>query len=156
MTIETLNNGVPLLEQRTKINANFADLDNRVSAAQQAADAANSDLVVETAGAAIGGHQPVAYNDAGHLVLANAATPQHALRYAGVTTAAVVVGATVPVQRAGVLEHSGWSWMGWQPVYLSTTGALTQTPPTSGFVMVLGIALTSTRVAIGALPAIFI
>jgi hypothetical protein len=37
MTITALNNGAPLLEQRTKINDNFAELDRRVTAAAEAA-----------------------------------------------------------------------------------------------------------------------
>lgn len=40
MAIQTLNNGATLLEQRTKINENFSDLDTRASAAQSTATAA--------------------------------------------------------------------------------------------------------------------
>jgi hypothetical protein len=38
MTVQTLNNNVSYGEQRTKINANFADLDTRVDGAQTTAD----------------------------------------------------------------------------------------------------------------------
>lgn len=40
MTIQTLNDGAQLLEQRTKINQNFTELDQRTSTAQAAATAA--------------------------------------------------------------------------------------------------------------------
>lgn len=53
MTIQTLNNSVPLLEQRTKINANFTELDSRTTAAAGAASTAQ-DAADAAAGAAAG------------------------------------------------------------------------------------------------------
>lgn len=43
MAIQALNNNVALLEQRTKINSNFSELDTRTTTAQGAADAAQAD-----------------------------------------------------------------------------------------------------------------
>jgi hypothetical protein len=65
----------------------------------------------------------------------------------GITLTAAQAGEPVNVQRLGAIEDSGWNW---EPgrVFLGANGALTQTPPTSGFDVLIGSATSPTRIAL--------
>lgn len=64
----------------------------------------------------------------------------------GVTVSAGGVGSMLTVQLGGVMDDSFWSWVPGQRVYLGTTGGLTQTPANDGFHVLIGTALSATRV----------
>lgn len=114
-------------------------------------------LLTGTAGAALSGHMAVAYDDAGMLVYASAADPEHAFTLAGVTTGAAGSGASVTVQRNDVLTHSGWAWTPGAAVFLGIDGALVQTlAPGSLFLKPIGLALTATRLMLSIQPAMFL
>lgn len=121
------------------------------------AGAAGSAVVQAVAAVALSGHVVVAYNTAGQLVPASADELPHALRVAGITVAAAALGATVVVQQRGVLEHAGWAWAAGQPVFLGLGGALVQTPaPGAVFMMLIGQALTATRLLVNPQPALIL
>lgn len=121
------------------------------------AGAAGSSVVQAIAAVALSGHVVVAYNTAGQLVPASAAELLHALRVAGITVAAAVLGASVAVQQREVLEHAGWAWVPGQPVFLGLGGALVQTPaPGAVFMMLIGQALTATRLLVNPQPALIL
>ncbi|MBB1651700.1 capsid cement protein [Delftia sp. UME58] len=65
----------------------------------------------------------------------------------GITLTAAQAGDPVNVQRLGAIEDSGWNWVPGR-VYLGANGALTQTPPTSGFDVLIGSAASPTRIAL--------
>lgn len=80
---------------------------------------------------------PIDYRDEAHIDL-----------IAGVTiTAAAAPGLPIAVQRAGVLDISG---LGLPPgrVWLGANGALTTNAPTDGFDVLVGYALSSTRLIV--------
>lgn len=51
----------------------------------------------------------------------------------------------IRVRRYGAIEDAGWNWTPESLVFAGPTGTLTQTPPTSGFEVVVGYAPTPTR-----------
>ncbi|MBI3257875.1 MAG: hypothetical protein HYZ54_00085, partial [Ignavibacteriae bacterium] len=61
----------------------------------------------------------------------------------GMTTGAVSIGEAAQVITHGSITESSWNWTVGNPIFLSTNGLLTQTPPTSGFRMIIGIPQTS-------------
>lgn len=63
----------------------------------------------------------------------------------GITLTAAQAGEPVNVQRLGAIEDSGWNWVPGR-VFLGANGALTQTPPTSGFDVLIGSATSPTRI----------
>ncbi|MDX4958022.1 DUF2190 family protein [Delftia acidovorans] len=65
----------------------------------------------------------------------------------GITLTAAQAGEPVNVQRLGAIEDPGWNWVPGR-VYLGANGALTQTPPTSGFDVLIGSATSPTRIAL--------
>ena len=73
------------------------------------------------------------YRDAAHIDL-----------LLGMTLTAADQGQPVNVQQLGAVDDDGWSW---QPgrVWLGADGALTQTPPTDGFDVLIGAAVASGR-----------
>ncbi len=65
----------------------------------------------------------------------------------GITLTAAQAGDPVNVQQLGAIEDGGWNWMPGR-VYLGSEGALTQTPPTSGFDVLIGSATSATRITL--------
>lgn len=65
----------------------------------------------------------------------------------GITLTAADIGTPVNVQRSGVLEDSAWNWnLG--RVWLGANGTLTQTPPLFGFDVLIGYAVSPTRITL--------
>jgi hypothetical protein len=71
----------------------------------------------------------------------------------GITLNAGQLGEPLNVQRSGVLDDAGWSWV-LGPVWLGAAGALTQAPPSDGYHLLLGAAVASTRLLINLQPPI--
>lgn len=79
---------------------------------------------------------PLDYRDAGHVDL-----------LLGITLTAADLGSPVNVQRSGVLDDSNWAWTPGR-VWLGIDGALTQTPPAEGFDVLIGAAVSATRITL--------
>src|SRR5690606_23107372 len=62
----------------------------------------------------------------------------------GLTVTAASMGASINVQRSGAVNNSGWAWTPGR-VYLGAGGALTQTPASDGFDVLIGRAVSATR-----------
>lgn len=75
-------------------------------------------------------------NDAGHIDL-----------LLGLAITAAPSGTATNIQLIGAVDDTGWSWTP-GPVWLGSNGALTQTPPTSGFDVRIGAAVSATRVVL--------
>lgn len=65
----------------------------------------------------------------------------------GVTLTAASLGSPINVQRSGALDDSNWNWTPGR-VWLGIEGALTQTPPADGFDVLLGAAVSATRITL--------
>lgn len=95
-------------------------------------------------GEPVGGHRGVVLDVAGLARYASNTDIAHFGRLAGVTAGAASTGTETMVVRAGVMMEPSWAWAPDAPVFLSAGGLLTQSPPTTGFLQVVGVALSAT------------
>lgn len=99
-----------------------------------------------TAGANLSGHTVVKASGSGALP-ASSALASDAGKVIGITTGAASSGALASVQSSGEIEEPSWSWLP-GPVYFTSSGTLTQTAPTTGFVQQIGIAISPTTLMV--------
>ncbi|MGY2052972.1 hypothetical protein [Methylobacterium sp. JK268] len=112
-----------------------------------------SDLTF-TAPSPLSGHRAVCCRPDGSLAYASADDAASVETYAGVTTGAAAAGAPIAVRSAGELVEPSWSWsVG--AVYLGLAGALVQPEPVTGALLVIGIALSPTRLLLDPEPPIY-
>jgi hypothetical protein len=105
--------------------------------------AAVSIIAAET----ISGHKVVAANGSGLAVLASPASAL-ALSVIGVATGAAQMGAPCTILTTGEMQEPTWAFTPGQ-VWLGANGSLTQTPPSSGFIVCIGVATGPTRLILG-------
>lgn len=101
------------------------------------------------ASAILSGHRAVRVS-AGKVVYADAADLGDANLVLGISRNAAIEDDPVLIQTAGLMTEPSWDWTPDLPIFCGPAGALTQTAPTSGFDLILAIALTSTQIHIGA------
>ena len=101
-------------------------------------------VVSYIAGVALGGHRMVVLDASQQAQYASSATPAHISIVLGMTTGAAIAGAPVQIQTGGEITEPSWSWSLGSPVYLGVNGLLTQTPPSSGFSLVIGFPISAT------------
>lgn len=65
----------------------------------------------------------------------------------GLTLTAATPGAPVNIQRSGPIDDAGWNWAP-GPVWLGADGTLTQTPPADGYDVLIGAAMSATRLTL--------
>lgn len=97
------------------------------------------------AGEALLGHRAVRMGEGQRVFYASASSLEHINSILGITTNAAVADGPVFVQTYGEIEEPSWNWAVNQPIYLGTSGALTQVAPAAGFILILGHAITPTR-----------
>lgn len=100
--------------------------------------------VTRTAGQTISANR-VLYDRAGLVYPLGQADGENIFAILGLAVTAGQAGAQISVQRSGTVTDSGWSWA-YGRVYLGANGQLTQTPPTSGFSVLIGFAATATSI----------
>lgn len=107
-------------------------------------------FVTRVASEAIGGHRVVVQNPDGATVsYADSSISDHAGIVAGITKHAADSGAVVEVQVTDIMVETSWSWTPFMPIYLGNNGTLTQNEAHAGvFILIVGIALTSTSMMI--------
>ncbi len=96
--------------------------------------------IAPVAAVALGGFKAVAFRDDGRVEPADHDHPAHVSRLAGVTLAAAEADTEARVCLDGPVRFNGWSWTPGAPVFVGRSGALTQTPPKTGFVRHIGFA----------------
>lgn len=99
------------------------------------------------AGEALSGDRAVYIADDGKAYHADKGSAT-SIRTAGLTTGAVALGDTATIQVEGPYTEPTWSWAGNAAIWLSTTGQLTQTPPTTGYLVKVGIPAGPTQMLI--------
>lgn len=82
----------------------------------------------------------------GQLAYASSDSPSHAFTVLGILASAVAQGANAAPLTEGTLTDSAWAWTVGTPIWLGVAGQLTQTPPTSGFLLQVAIAKTPTQI----------
>lgn len=98
----------------------------------------------KTAGETLSGHRVVIVGDDGLIYYADKGVDAHKHKVLGITTGAANSGATATIHSYGAITEPSWIWTMGLPVWLSTQGQLTQTPPTSGFILEIGFPLSAT------------
>lgn len=101
----------------------------------------------KTAGAALGGHRLVVLDSVGEAYLAEPVEAD-AVRVYGLTLGAAAQGNSVNIRRQGEVEEPSWTWTPGGSLYLAAGGALTQVAPTTGVDLVVGYAVTATKIVI--------
>lgn len=115
----------------------------------------SSDLSIVSA-IALGGHRIVVPDSNGKAIYADNTISSHANKVLGMTTGAVVEGGTATVRVEGEITEISWTWTLDTPVWLSTNGLMTQTPPTTGFSLIIGFPISATKLFIDLREPIFL
>lgn len=108
---------------------------------------ANALVATGVAGEALSGHRVVRFDSSGIVWYADkdsAGTAPHAV---GITTGAVSLGALATVTLCGKVVEGFWTWVA-GPVWLGDDGQMTQTPPISGALVQVGVAINSTTLQV--------
>lgn len=108
--------------------------------------APGSDHLTKTAGVALGGHRMVTLDAVGEAIYADSSILAHAHKVLGMTTGAAILGAPIDILRMGEFSEPSWSWILDEPLFLGTDGLLTQTPPVSGFSLIVAFPISATMV----------
>lgn len=106
---------------------------------------AGGEALQRVAGATLSALVPVWEDEHGRVWPLVSADLDHVFCLLGVTLTAADVGLPVDVQRAGVMNDAGWAWVPGQRVYLGDAGQLTQTPVEVGAHVLIGVAVSATR-----------
>ncbi len=107
------------------------------------------------AGETLGRNRMVVIDDNTKAVYADSTDPTHADRVFGMTLNAAAIDDSVNIRKNGIVENAGWSWTLANPrIFLSTSGNLTQTVPTTGFVCVVGQAVSATKLLLNIRPSV--
>lgn len=107
-----------------------------------------ADVVQYTAGVSLGGHRIVVLDNSALAIYADSSTIGHLNKVLGITVGAVSAGGLASIQTSGEITELSWAWTLGAPIFLGLTGLMTQTPPTSGFSLVIGFPITSTKIFI--------
>ncbi len=101
-----------------------------------------------TASVALAAHRCVIAGSSNTTNYADTSNPAHKDIVLGVTLASALVSALATVVVAGEIVDGAWSWIPSLPIFCGLAGALTQTPPTSGWSKVIGIATSPTTMQV--------
>lgn len=77
---------------------------------------------------------PLDFDDAGHV-----------FAVFGLALGSGQAGAEIPIQQAGTVTDAAWTWA-YGRVYLAASGRMTQTPPATGFSVLIGFATAPTSI----------
>lgn len=113
-------------------------------------DGEDGGFITVTAGENISAKRAVYIDaDTQKALLASNTDPLHPRIIAGITNTSVTSNNSVDVVYQGVVTNNTWNWDLDNPeIYLGTAGNLTQTPPSSGFHIEIGYAISSTKMFI--------
>lgn len=84
----------------------------------------------------------------GFAIYADPLNPDHVSNVLGVSINAVTDNTYVTIRSSGFLEDAAWNWTSYEPVFLGANGALTQTPPTVGFLLIVATVISPTKLLI--------
>jgi hypothetical protein len=84
----------------------------------------------------------------GRAVKASSANLADINRAIAVAVTAAIQGQNLISVTAGEIENAFWNWMPSAPIFLGLDGTLTQTPPDSGFLQIIGNAETATKMKV--------
>jgi len=80
--------------------------------------------------------------------IASSSNVTHASKVIGISSTSALQNTTISVATSGDIIEPSWTWIEGNPIYLASNGSLTQTPPTSGFILQVGMAATPIKMLI--------
>jgi len=107
-----------------------------------------SNLLQKTAAVTLSGHRLVVLDQNNMATYASSNTLTTSQRVIGITTTSALVGEEVTIQTSGEVVEPTWNWDVSKMIYLGIGGYLTQTPPTSGFLLIVGVPSTPTSMIV--------
>jgi hypothetical protein len=119
---------------------------------KQTGEAPSSVLELRS-GAVLSGHRLVVVESNGNVNYADNLDLTHPGRVLGLTLSAATPGELVSVQRAGRITEPSWQWETSKPLWLGRNGALTQSRPRAGFVLVAGVAIAPNTILMANIQA---
>jgi hypothetical protein len=96
-------------------------------------------------GEALGGHRGIVI-DNNIAYYADNTNLNHINKPMGISSNASISGGEITVIFFGEMEESSWSWDITKPIWISTNGLLTQTPPEIGFSCIIAMPITTTKI----------
>lgn len=102
----------------------------------------------------VSGHRAVRATSAMGVAYADPSTPAHKDLVVGITTTAALSGDPLTVLASGALVEPSWAWTPNALIYAGANGTLTQVPPSSGWLRILGFATSATSMVVQLLPPI--
>lgn len=106
------------------------------------------------AAAIVHGHRALSCTAAGTVQELDTADAAASAAYVGLSLNAALPGDAVTLQSNGEMTEPSWAWQPGVPVWAAAAGYLTQTPPTTGASLQIGIALAATRILLHPAPPI--
>ena len=110
------------------------------------------DASVLTASTTLSGHRVLAVNGEGQAIYASH-TDSTALAVQGLSTQSGIAGDTLALTRSGALPWPAGGLTAGQPLFLTTDGLISHTPPTSGWIRQIAVAVDSDTISIDIGPA---
>ncbi len=107
-----------------------------------------ANLIQLTAGAALSGHRAIRLATSTSVLYASANEPEDAATVFGISVAAAASGAPIVIRTGGIETFSGWAFTPGDPVFVGVNGLLTQTPPTTGAEIQIGVAIAATTLLV--------
>lgn len=121
------------------------------------ANGATGGLQSFLAGQILSGHRVVTANALGKLIYADCTIADHAAKVVGITIGSAAIDVLTQITAYGELTEPTWTWTAGQIIYLGRSGNLLTTPdPAAAFILLLGFALTPTKIFIHPREPIFI
>lgn len=99
------------------------------------------------AGDILSGHR-VVFSDGNALFYADKDIPTSTIPIVGITEHAAILGAEISTVFAGIIAEPSWAWDMTKLVFLGSNGALTQTPPLTGVLLVIGKPISPTELLV--------
>lgn len=121
--------------------------DVNLAAAQATLGIGGENTLVAIAGDALGGQVAVYLAGDGKAYKADKTSALSRL-VVGVTTGAAVLGAPATIQIGGIMTEGSWSWLGTEVVWLGVSGLLTQTIPSTDYLVQVGVPAGPTKLRI--------
>jgi hypothetical protein len=112
--------------------------------------------VIYLSGEELSGHRVVMVDMDGLVYYADKDTIQDSQRVLGITVGAVSQGVEINISTLGEMTELTWNWIAGLAIFLGNDGVLTQTPPITGFQMVVAFAITPTKIMINPKPPIIL
>lgn len=131
---------------------------NNVIGLRDELDAMDSSATTLIANRALSGHRIVKDIGSGKMDYADSTVENDAFLVVGMITSAYAMNAVGVVLSTGLVVEPSWSWTVGAPVFLTTNGMLTQTPPAApdAFSMQVATAVSTTSVRLNIERPIFL